>query len=69
MSPDDILAAARRHLKVALKMLGDRGPETVLDASLAGAGVLARDASDLLEELWRERTGTETGLAGAPGSR
>lgn len=54
-SDDEVLAMARKRLRLALEMLGDKGAETVLDDSLTGAGVLARDAGDLLEVLFERR--------------
>ncbi|MGH1344661.1 MAG: hypothetical protein ACRBN8_24090 [Nannocystales bacterium] len=57
MSLDEMLAGTRSYLQAALELLGEGGAETVLDASLAGAAILARDASELLKGLLRERTG------------
>lgn len=56
---DEVLAMVRCRLRLALKMLGERPADTVLDESLAGAGILARDVEGLLDALLERRLGRD----------
>ena len=50
-----LLEQARERLKAAMKLLGNRSEEAVLDETIVGAGILAHDAGDLLESLFELR--------------
>jgi len=54
-SMGELLMAARKRLRSALEMLGDVGDSALLDESIAGAGILAHDAGDVLEVLFELR--------------
>ena len=55
MGMGELLVAARKRLRSALEMLGTVGDMALLDESIAGAGILAHDAGDVLEVLFELR--------------
>lgn len=55
MSATALLVAARERLRSALELLGTGDETTVLDEAIAGAGILAHDAGDVLEALFELR--------------
>ena len=54
-SAGELLGRARSRLRSALEMLGDGDETTVLDEKVAGAGILAHDAGDVLASLFELR--------------
>ncbi|MGH1349140.1 MAG: hypothetical protein ACRBN8_46850 [Nannocystales bacterium] len=55
MSAESMVGLARERLEAALKLLGSSSEVAVPDDVVVGAGILAHEAGDALEELFEHR--------------
>jgi len=55
LSADQLVSLARERLYSALRMMGSGGDQELRDEAIVGAGILARDAADVLEALFEQR--------------